>query len=166
MYPPVAARLRSNTSMYDELSQIWALATLVGQNGQVVGVQLSGRTADSAHPINCNSSSHSNGRSSPRDQAYFYFPDLAINTPGQYRIRITLMRMSDDYESPGGEGVAVAEAYVDSRSIVVEEGDIHPARPSELLEEFRRVLLMRKGSREREFLRLLRHDGQDVPSPN
>jgi hypothetical protein len=28
------------------------------------------------------------------------------------------------------------------------------------------VLLMRKGSREREFLRLLRHDGQDVPSPN
>lgn len=116
--------------MYDELSQLWALATLVDSNGQVIGGQLSGRTADSAHPMN-SSSTHSNGRSSMRDQAYFYFPDLAINTPGRYRVRVTLMRMSYDHESPENGGIAVAEDYIDSRSIIVEEGEIQPSRPSE-----------------------------------
>ena len=116
--------------MYDELSEIWALATLVDQDGQVVSAELSGRTSDSAHPMSGNSSGNSNGRSSPRDQAYFCFPDLAINAPGRYRVRITLMRMRYDYEIPENEAVVIAEDYVDSRSIIVEEGDDHYSRPS------------------------------------
>jgi hypothetical protein len=123
--------------MHDELSQLWALATLVDQNGQVLVEQLSGRTADSAHPMNQgghgNGTSHghiSNGRNGLRDQAYFFFPDLAIHTPGRYRVRVTLMRMNYSYESPDIGGVAVAEDYVDSRSILVEEGNSSPTRPS------------------------------------
>lgn len=129
MYPPVAIRLTSTTSMYDELSHIWALATLVGQNGQSPDVQLLGKTADSAHPMNQNT--RSADRDTLRDQAYFYFPDLKINTPGQYRVRVTLMRMSYSYDSLQGEAVAVAEDYIDTRSIIVEEGGQYPAKPSE-----------------------------------
>jgi hypothetical protein len=136
LFPPVAARLRSNINRYDELSQMWALATLVDLDGQVVSEQLSGRTADSAHPmIHSNHGHGSNDRSVGRDQAYFYFPDLAIHTPGRYRIRVTLMRMDYSYGLSDGEGVAVAEDYIDSRSIAIEDGNVGRTRPSGFLLE-------------------------------
>lgn len=131
LFPPVAARLRSSTNRYDELSQMWALTTLVNHDGQVLDEHISGRTADSAHPMSQGGCGHgSSSRNSSRDQAYFYFPDLSINASGTYRIRVTLMRMDYSSVSPDGQGVAVAEDYVDSRSIVVDDGEANRARPS------------------------------------
>lgn len=80
LYPPVAARLRSRRDMYGELSQYWSMATLIDQNGETLSDdQLGGRITDSAHPM-----PRSSQRSSSRDQAYFFFPDLVIHYPGKY----------------------------------------------------------------------------------
>jgi len=133
LYPPVAAKLSSETGMYDELSQMWAVATLVNEDGEAVTEQPGGKTSDSAHPLDTNSTSHSSGRhSTNRDQAYFYFPDLVIYTPGRYRIRVTLMRLHYSHEHP--DGYAIAEDYVDSHSIVVDDGASNNARPSKFIE--------------------------------
>lgn len=144
LFPPVVARVHSDPYRYGELSQIWAVATLVYRNGEVASEQLGGQTADSAHPMpqslwdngNGNGSS-SQGCGANRDQGYFYFPDLVIYQPGRYRIRISLMRMAYTSESP--EGIACVEENVDSHSIVVEGSAPRHARPSKGLTEFRQI---------------------------
>jgi hypothetical protein len=164
LFPPVAARLNSETSIYEELSQMWTVATLIYRDGEVANEQLGGQTADSAHPMPAvpiaSGSSHGsssrgsrnshgssfptsgNGRGSTsrgngngsrsatsnKERAYFYFPDLVIQQPGRYRIRITLMKMHYTNEYP--DGIASVEEYVDSHSILVEEGASRHARPS------------------------------------
>ncbi|KAG9242528.1 hypothetical protein BJ878DRAFT_164944 [Calycina marina] len=146
LFPPVAARLSSRTNLYNDLSQIFAFVSLVYENGEQLDDQLSGNSADCAHPIPGSGRHVSDGRHA-RDQAYFYFPDLVIHYPGRYRIRVTLMRMEYDYET--SEAASVVQDYVDSRSIVVHEGISNYPRPDE---------------RERAFLRMLHHDGQYVPN--
>jgi len=128
LFPPVAARLSSQASLYDELSQIYAYASLVHENGEPLDDQLSGKAVDSAHPMP-GSGRHSSSSRNARDQAYFYFPDLVIHYPGRYRIRITLMRMEYSYES--SETCSVVQDYVDSRSIIVDEQVSDYTRPSE-----------------------------------
>jgi hypothetical protein len=128
LYPPIVARLTSDASMFEELSQIWAVASLITPSGEVLYEQLGGKVADSAHPIA--DSAHSNGQGGARDRAYFYFPDLVIHEPGRYRVRVTLMRMSHSYET-SPEGDVRFDEYVDSRSIAVEEGGSNYSRPSE-----------------------------------
>jgi hypothetical protein len=122
LYPPIVARLSSDTNIYEELSQIWAVASLISPDGELLQQQLGGRVADSAHPM-----ADGNGDGAERDRAYFFFPDLAISEPGRYRVRVTLMRMS--YSSPDGD-VRVDE-YVDSHTILVEEEVYNASRPSE-----------------------------------
>ncbi|KAH6712194.1 hypothetical protein DL95DRAFT_433637 [Leptodontidium sp. 2 PMI_412] len=148
LYPPVAARISSETSVYEELSHTWAVATLLRYSGEILDDQLGGRVADSAHPLPESTHTGSSSAIAQTDRAYFYFPDLVINEPGRYRVRVSLMQM--DYscdEAP--EGVARVREYVDSRSITVEERSDTSSRPS---------------SRERAFLRVLKSDGQPIPS--
>ncbi|KAH7413018.1 hypothetical protein BKA64DRAFT_342848 [Cadophora sp. MPI-SDFR-AT-0126] len=148
LYPPVAARISSETSIYEELSHTWAVATLLRTTGEVLDNQLGGRVADSAHPLPESTHSSSSSGNAQTDRAYFYFPDLVINEPGRYRVRVSLMQM--DYscdEAP--EGVARVREYVDSRSITVEERSDTSPRPN---------------SRERAFLRILKNDGQAIPT--
>ncbi|CZR61446.1 uncharacterized protein PAC_11342 [Phialocephala subalpina] len=151
LYPPIAARISSETSIFEELSQIWAVATLVHYTGEVLYDQLGGRVADSAHPLpesTHGSSSSSSGSSSEKNRAYFYFPDLVVPSPGRYCIRVSLMQM--DYSSDASpEGVVVVREYVDSLWIDVEDRETATSRPS---------------GRERAFLRVLKNDGQQVPS--
>ena len=128
LYPPIVARLASNTSIFEELSQIWAVASLVTPSGEVFNEQLSGKVADSAHPIA--DSAHGNGHCGAKDRAYFYFPDLVIHEPGRYCVRVTLMRMSHSYET-SPEGNVQFDEYIDSRSIIVEHGISNHSRPSE-----------------------------------
>jgi hypothetical protein len=155
LFPPVAARLNSETSIYEELSQMWTVATLIYRDGEVANEQLGGQTADSAHPMPAvpiasgsshgsssrgsrnshGSSSRGNGNgsrsaTSNKERAYFYFPDLVIQQPGRYRIRITLMKMHYTNEYP--DGIASVEEYADSHSVLVEEGASRHARPSML----------------------------------
>jgi hypothetical protein len=91
LYPPVVARLSSEASIFDELSQIWAVASLISPSGEVLHQQLGGKVADSAHPIAETVNGSSQG--AVRDRAYFYFPDLVIPEPGLYRIRVTPMSL-------------------------------------------------------------------------
>jgi len=155
LYPPIAARLSSNTSVFDELSQTWAVATLIHkQSGEVLYEGLRGRVADSAHPLPNQTDGQSSGSrsssssSTERDRAYFYFPDLVIDEPGSYRIRVSLMKMDFSQDS-SPEGVVHVRETIDSRSIVVEENPTRDSRPN---------------SHERTFLNTLRDDGQHVPS--
>lgn len=127
LYPPIVARLSSQTSIFEELSQIWAVTSLISPSGEVLHEQLGGKVADSAHPITENMNGSAQG--GLQDRAYFYFPDLVIPEPGRYRIRVTLMRMSYSYES-APEGDVRFDEYVDSHSILVEEGASNPSRPS------------------------------------
>ncbi|KAI9055423.1 hypothetical protein LZ554_000377 [Drepanopeziza brunnea f. sp. 'monogermtubi'] len=143
LYPPVAARISSETDIYGELAQTWAVATLIRYSGENQHNQLGGKAADSAHPLSDSSSSGAR-----RDRAYFYFPDLFIDRPGRYKIRISLMKMDyscDEHQA----GVARVLEYVDSRTIIVEDGSNIYYRPS---------------GRERAFLRILKSDGQPIPS--
>jgi hypothetical protein len=138
---------------------MWTVATLIYRDGEVANEQLGGQTADSAHPMPAvpiaSGSSHGsssrasvptsgNGRGSTsrgngngsrsatsnKERAYFYFPDLVIQQPGRYRIRITLMKMHYTNEYP--DGIASVEEYADSHSVLVEEGASRHARPSML----------------------------------
>ena len=128
LFPPLVARLSSETSIFSELSQTWAVATLIRYSGEVVHDKLGGRVADSAHPLPEGGLS-SNGTGSRRDRAYFYFPGLVINEPGRYYIRVSLMRMDN---SPDGstEGVVRVLESVDSRSITVDDDAVNHSRPS------------------------------------
>src|SRR6201999_70252 len=64
LYPPVAARLSDRRSIYQELSQVWAVASLVSGSGEVLSQRLGGRVVDSAHPIAESSRGSSSGGSS------------------------------------------------------------------------------------------------------
>jgi hypothetical protein len=162
LYPPIVARLSSDTSIFEELSQIWAMVSLISPSGEVLYEKLEGKVADSAHPIA--ESGHGGQQGAMRDRAYFYFPDLVIQTPGRYRVRVTLMRVSYSFDS-SPEGEVRYDDYVDTHFIVVEEGVPNLSRPSEsrMISDLRTVLTV-TDSRERNFLRMLREDGQDVPS--
>jgi hypothetical protein len=64
-----------------------------------------------------------------KDRAYFYFPDLVIQTPGQYRVRITLMTMYHSFASYP-EGDVRYDEHVDTNSIMVDERISNESRPS------------------------------------
>lgn len=126
LYPPLTARLSSDSSIFDEeLSQVWAALTLVHSSGEVLYQQLSGKVADSAHPL----PEAGGSSSSARERAYFYFPDLVIHHPGEYCIRITLMQM--DYScDTAPDGVVTVREYVDSRMISIDNNAPNRSRPS------------------------------------
>ena len=126
LYPPIAARLSSETSVFEELSQKWAVATLIRSSGEVVHNKLSGKIADSAHPLPENGAT--SGAVQWFDRAYFYFPDLKIEEPGRYKIRISLMQMDYSTET-SPQGTAVVCEEVDSRSIVVDDRAPSPTSP-------------------------------------
>ena len=128
LYPPVVACLSSDTNIFEELSQSWAIASLISPAGEVLYEKLGGNVADSAHPMADNR--HGGQQGAMTDRAYFYFPDLVIDTPGQYRIRVTLMKVDYSYES-FPEGDVRYHEYVDSHTVVVEEGATNQSRPSE-----------------------------------
>lgn len=164
LYPPLIARLSSETSIFSQLSQTWAVATLIHYSGEVLHDQLGGTVTDSAHPLP-EAALGTSSSSSNKDRAYFYFPGLVIYEPGQYHIRVSLMRM--DY-SPDGQtdGVAMVLETVDSPPIVVDNGTVNNPRPSQFIQQMGGRVLTSLGSRERAFIRALREDGQDIPSPH
>jgi hypothetical protein len=130
LHHPVAVCLSSETSIYEELSQTWAVATLVRHSGEVLYEQLGGKVADSAHPLPEITNASGSSTDTSKDRAYFYFPDLTIHEPGRYRIRMSLMKM--DYSCDASpDGVVRVCEEVDSRSIVVEDAAQDHARPSE-----------------------------------
>jgi hypothetical protein len=134
LYPPLAARLSSETCIFSELSQTWAITTLIHYSGEVLYDRLGGKIADSAHPLpgiggGTSSMSGASAENSERDRAYFYFPDLVIHEPGRYRVRVSLMQM--DYSHDGSpEGVVKVLESIDSRSITVEDGAVNRSRLS------------------------------------
>lgn len=100
----------------EDLSQIWASATLVNRNGEVVSGSLRGTLAESVHPFtNVDDST-----------GYFLFENLSVRSVGTYRLRVTLMRMDN-----GSGAVAVQQA--ESRLIVVVDENVQGQVPSMML---------------------------------
>lgn len=128
LYPPVVATLSSEVDIFDELSCVWAVATLIQYTGDVVENQLGGRLSDSAHPMPRRAPGYRSTRGGQRERAYFCFPDLAIYQPGEYWIRVTVMRMDNTSSS---DGSVVIEEQIDCQSVIVEDSDPHRARLSE-----------------------------------
>ena len=127
LYPPIVACLSSHTSIFEELSHIWAVASLISSSGEILYEKLEGKVADSAHPIA--ESGHGSQQEDMRDRAYFYFPDLVIQTPGRYHVRVTLMRVSYSSDS-SPEGEVRYDDSVDTHSILVDAGVSNHSRPS------------------------------------
>ncbi|TEY50774.1 hypothetical protein BOTCAL_0273g00060 [Botryotinia calthae] len=144
LYPPLIVQLSSEHDLYEHLAGYWTCVSLIHYaTGQVIYEQMCGKAADSAHPI---AQTRSRG---VRDQAYFFFQDLAIHAPGRYRLKIRLIR--NDYSPESGQdGAVICDDEVNTRSITVEESGPNYSRPN---------------SQERAFIRMLRDDGQDVPTP-
>jgi hypothetical protein len=114
--PPLVLVTRANDSVNDhseDLTQIWAFATLVDQDGEVVSGSLGGSLAESAHPFT----------SSDDSSGYFLFENLSIDSIGTYRLRVTLMRMHS------GSGAATLQ-QVTTRLIVVADEDVQGQLPS------------------------------------
>lgn len=113
LYPPPVATLSSNVDMFDELSRIWVVATLVQHNGEVVEDKVTGSLSDSAHPM-------PRALATRREQAYFCFPNLVIRCPGTYRLRITMMRMHNAAHTASPVRL---EEQVETVAITVEDVD-------------------------------------------
>ncbi|KAF4630871.1 hypothetical protein G7Y89_g7267 [Cudoniella acicularis] len=130
LYPPPAARLSSDTNIFEGLARVWAVATLIQRDsGETLYGQLSGRVADSAHPLTENGSSGSSSSGSI-DRAYFYFPDLVIHEPGRYRIRISLMEMDYSCDSAPDGIVRYPNCYPEANTV-----DIYRAHLTSILAE-------------------------------
>lgn len=162
LYPPLIVQLISEHDLYEHLAGYWTCITLIHHStGQVIYDQMDGKVADSAHPMTLDRSSRG-----PYDQAYFLFPDLAIHATGRYRLRISLMRMDYSPES-GPDGAVVCDEQIDTRSITVEDSGPNYSRPSRYAQETYRKYswLTETDSQERHIIKLIRDDGQDIPTP-
>ncbi|KFY32173.1 hypothetical protein V493_00448 [Pseudogymnoascus sp. VKM F-4281 (FW-2241)] len=100
--PPIVAQL---TCTFADLPQVWAVASLLSHIGEVLLDKLEGKFVECAHP----------------DTGEFRFSQLAINDPGKYRIRITLMQM-DFSNGSHPDGVANVCEYIESDRILVDAG--------------------------------------------
>ncbi|KAI9769030.1 MAG: hypothetical protein M1839_003827 [Geoglossum umbratile] len=127
LYPPITARLRIRDARTDEeiegrgqLGRLWALASVVEEDSRAEprspGTHiLTGNLVDSAHPLSDDadspaadqeSSATTVAESHPSNTlgSYLTFPGLVLNETGNFRIRITLIRMEI-----GGRAAAAAQ---------------------------------------------------------
>jgi hypothetical protein len=109
--PPLAVLMRSAAVVNgysNDLSRVWAFATLIDEYGEVVNDQLTGTLAESAHTL-----SSGDGLIS-----YFLFDNLCIESVGSFRIRVTLMQMDN-----GSSGAASVQ-QIESDTIMVEDQEV------------------------------------------
>ena len=126
LYPPIAVRLRIRDARTNEeiegrgqLGRLWALASVVEEDIRVEprspGAHiLTGNLVDSAHPLYDDTDSpvadQESGETTLAEPhqantlgSYLIFPGLVLNETGNFRIRITLIRMEI-----GGRAAAAA----------------------------------------------------------
>ncbi|MCJ1427568.1 hypothetical protein MMC29_005471 [Sticta canariensis] len=133
LHPPIVVRLEGyraqNATEIVNVNDtnIWALASVVSADGMVALAPpqtdlLSGTLVDSVH-----TSSVDEGR---RVMGYMTFSNLAINEAGNYRIRVSLVRMPtiEDSEAINVQSIVTRVIRVDSRasapSLGPEERDV------------------------------------------
>lgn len=121
LHPPIVVRLEGhraqnvNGIVNVNDANIWALASVVSADGMVALAPpqtnlLSGTLVDSVH-----TASMEEGR---RGMGYMTFPNLAINQAGDYRIRVSLVRMPtiEDSEAINVQSIVTRVIRVDSRA--------------------------------------------------
>lgn len=124
LHPPIVVRLEgrrshgSNAVVNVNDGSVWALASVVSADGMVALAPpqpnlLSGTLVDSIH---------TSVEESSRGLGYMTFPNLAINQTGNYRIRVSLVRMPTVEEHE-----AVNVQSIVTRVISV---DVHASAPS------------------------------------
>lgn len=107
LYPPPVVKLGNVTG------DLWAYATLLNDDGQIMQDLLAGTLLDSAQPL----PSMDDIPYYPmpdQDDSYVAFPNLEIRSEGAFKIRITLM-------SNSSVGTSSLEE-VESRTITVQDG--------------------------------------------
>ncbi|KFY24834.1 hypothetical protein V491_01998 [Pseudogymnoascus sp. VKM F-3775] len=100
--PPIVAQLPCT---FADLPRVWAVASLLSHIGEVLLDKLEGKIVECAHP----------------DTGEFRFTQLVINSPGKYRIRITLMQM-DFSNGSHPDDVANVCGFIESDGILVNAG--------------------------------------------
>jgi hypothetical protein len=191
LYPPITVRLRIRDARTDEevdgrvqLGRLWAFASVLEEGDQTElrpsGTHvLTGNLVDSAHPL------YDDGDSPEVDQessattaepyplntlgSYLTFPGLVLNDTGDFRIRITLIRM-DTSSTPTAAAQEGGLTLGEVRSRIVHIGeDPNRAEMSELPWlcscVIQSVAHSALGNEEQAFLELLRRRGIAVPSP-
>ncbi|KAI9669594.1 MAG: hypothetical protein M1817_004637 [Caeruleum heppii] len=177
LYPPFTVQLSavesdSESAGAGNLSGVWGFASLTNGDGSRVLAPpridlISGNLVDSAHPLTgddgwdeaIDGAGLSGRPGSDKSTSYLMFPGLKIRQPGEYRIRVTLVRMSGGAASPPASphGAESLES-VQSRIIRVDE-----ASASLNLGKFAR---RSKDAEEQETLEMLRGRGVGFPSPS
>ena len=131
LYPPVVLRVRQQETVgfssqpLINSSVLWALVSLVSADENMVLAPpdpglIIGNPVDSIHPLM--------PALEIRDLGFASFPGIAIRDPGEYRIRVSLIRMtlSDAFGSPAQESGANLLNIL-SRIIRVEDNVRSPA---------------------------------------
>ena len=121
LHPPIVVRIEGRRSLginsvvnvNDE--SVWALASVVSADGMVALAPpqsnlLSGTLVDSIHTVSVEEGS--------RGMGYMTFPNLAINQTGNYRIRVSLVRMPtiEDSEAVNVQSIMTRVIRVDAHA--------------------------------------------------
>ncbi len=129
LYPPVVAR--TQLSGITDTSYVFAMAVLLGPNGDIIEGQLGGTLVttgvalgDSGNNRGSSSSSSSNNRGS---SFYFIFPDFHMSWSGTYSIRIDVYYV--DYLDPSG---AQLLEQVETRDISVYDEEVAADKPCKM----------------------------------
>lgn len=117
LHPPIVVRLEGHRAQNVNVNDanIWALASVVSADGLVALAPpqtnlLSGTLVDSIHTASVDEER--------RGMGYMTFPNLAINQAGNYRIRVSLVRMPtvDNPEAINVQSIVTRVIRVDSRA--------------------------------------------------
>lgn len=121
LHPPIVVRLEGRRSLGASSivnandGSIWALASVVSADGMVALAPpqsnlLSGTLVDSIHTASVEEDS--------RGMGYMTFPNLAINQTGNYRIRVSLVRMPtiEDSEAVNVQSIMTRVIRVDAHA--------------------------------------------------
>ena len=123
LFPPLAVRFTSETSLENNYGQYFAFVTPIGSNDETPVELLSGKVSDSAHPWPESVAGGSNSQGD-RYRVLFYYNDLVIHENGRYKLRISLYEMNSPLEA------ATLVDYIDSPEIIVDEQTTTNSRPS------------------------------------
>lgn len=113
--PPVVVRLDktpANGMAIGDPSRLWAFISITDEAGAVSLAPpntdlVAGNLSDSVHTLETGP-----GPEAEEDVGFVSFPDLAINYPGRYRLRVSLMKLDAGAGAHGAQNLQTIESQV------------------------------------------------------
>ena len=111
--PPVVVNLEKipdNGRTSEDTSRLWAFVSVTDEAGNVSLAPprndlVAGTLSDSVHTLESDSDSEV-------EEGFVSFPDLAINQPGRYRLRISLMKLDAGAGAHGARNLQTIQSQV------------------------------------------------------